>query len=133
MLRWMYGVTRMDKKRNEYIRIHRNFESSASDGKVEEQNKLAWYGNGTRKEKDHVTRRVINMNVEGYMGRGSHKKRWTVCVKDNMSQTSVNSEMTADRGECTPTWISSREYCRRLLSNFFVLAFSLFLLQIDPL
>jgi hypothetical protein len=33
-------------------------------------NRLSWYGHVMRREDNHVTRRVMNMNVEGWRGRG---------------------------------------------------------------
>jgi hypothetical protein len=37
-------------------------------------NRLRWYGHVMRGEENHVTRRVMNMNVEGWRGRGQPKK-----------------------------------------------------------
>jgi hypothetical protein len=76
MLRWMCGVKRMYKVRNEYIR------GSLKVAPITEKlkgNRLSWYEHVMRREENHVTRRVINMNVEGWRERGRSKNDgWTV-------------------------------------------------------
>lgn len=42
-----------------------------------------------------VIRRVLDINKDGYRSRGSPKKRWMNCLKDDMSKE-VSAEMTAD-------------------------------------
>ncbi|CAK1577904.1 unnamed protein product [Parnassius mnemosyne] len=87
MLRWMCGVTRMDKIRNEYIR------GSLKVAPVVEKvrgSRLAWFGHVMRRNKSHVTKRVLNMNVEGHTGRGRPNKRWIDCVKSDMRMKGVS-------------------------------------------
>jgi hypothetical protein len=52
--------------------------SSNKNGKLK-GNRLSWYGHVIRNEKNHVTRRVMNMNVEGRRGRGRSKKMDRLC------------------------------------------------------
>jgi hypothetical protein len=52
-----------------------------------------------RREGNHVTRRVMNMNVEGWRGRGRPKKRWIDCVRQDIREIAVSDKMTSDRGE----------------------------------
>jgi hypothetical protein len=62
MLRWMCGITRMDKVSNEYIR------GSLKVAPITEKlkgNRLSWYGNVMKREENHVTRRVMNMWKDG--------------------------------------------------------------------
>jgi hypothetical protein len=47
-------------------------------------NRLAWYGHVMQKDKSHITKRVMSMNVDRYPSRGRPKKRWMDCVKDDM-------------------------------------------------
>jgi hypothetical protein len=45
-----------------------------------------------RRDESHITKRVMNMNVDGHPSRGHLKKKWINRVKDDM-------EMTSDRRE----------------------------------
>lgn len=88
MLRWMCGVTRMDKVRNEYIR------GSLKVAPVTEKlkgNPLSWYGHVRRRDE---TQAVINLHVEGWRGRGRPKKRWMDCVRTVMKEKGVDDTMT---------------------------------------
>ncbi|CAD0202083.1 unnamed protein product [Chrysodeixis includens] len=60
-------------------------------------NWLSWYGHFMRTKEDHVVRKVLEMNVDGYRERGRLKKRWMNCVKDDMAAKSVTCEATSDR------------------------------------
>lgn len=59
-----------------------------------------------RRDERHVTKRVLNLNVEGYVGRGRPRKRWVDCVVNDMRVKGVSMEMTADREE----W-KKKTYC----------------------
>ncbi|KAJ8733615.1 hypothetical protein PYW07_014166 [Mythimna separata] len=81
MLRWMCGVTRMDKVRYEYIR------GSLRVAPVTEKfkgNRLYWYGHVKRRDEMHVTKRVLNLQVDVWRGSGRPKKRWMDCVRSDM-------------------------------------------------
>jgi hypothetical protein len=39
------------------------------------RNRLSWYGHEMRREENHVTKRVMNMNVKERRGRGRPKKK----------------------------------------------------------
>jgi hypothetical protein len=81
MLRRMCGVARMDRIRNEYIRV------SLKVAPVTEKmrsNRLAWYRHVMRRAESHIRKMVMSMNVEVHPRRGRPKKRWMDCVKDDM-------------------------------------------------
>jgi hypothetical protein len=92
----MYGVTRMDRIRNEYIR------GSLKVAPVNEKmrsNRLAWYGQVMQRDVSHIIKRVMTMNVVGHRSRGRPRKRWMDCVKDDMKIKGVSMKMTSDRRE----------------------------------
>ena len=62
MLRWMYGVTRKDKIRNEHIRGTTKVVQASR--KITER-RLKWYGYVMRMEEDHVVRRVMTKAIPG--------------------------------------------------------------------
>jgi hypothetical protein len=94
MLRWMCGVTRVDRIRNEYVRGSLKVAPIAEKLRA---NRLRWYGHVMRRDDSHVTRRVLSMNVEGCKRRGRPRKRWMDCVRDDMNRKEVSDEMTGDR------------------------------------
>lgn len=52
---------------------------------------------GRMKGTCHVTRRVINMILDGRKKRERHKKRWTDCMNEDMRMKAISADMTADR------------------------------------
>jgi hypothetical protein len=62
-------------------------------------NRLAWYGHVMRRDKIHIIKRVMTMNVHGHPSRGLPRTRWINCVKDDMKVKGVSMEMTSDRRE----------------------------------
>ena len=80
MLRWMCGVTRKDKIRNEHIRGTTKVVQASR--KITER-RLKWYGHVMRTEEDHVVRRVMTKAIPGKRKRGRPKTRWKdVCKRD---------------------------------------------------
>jgi hypothetical protein len=51
-----------------------------------------------RREENHVTRRVMNMNVERWRGRGQPKKRWIDYARQDILEMTVSDEIRS-RGE----------------------------------
>jgi hypothetical protein len=41
----------------------------------------------------------MNMNVEGWRGRGRPKKRWIDCARQDIREVAVSDEMRRDRRE----------------------------------
>ena len=50
-----------------------------------------------RRDEENVVRKVLSMNVDGYMSRGRPKKRWMDCVKNDMARKEVSDDMTKNR------------------------------------
>jgi hypothetical protein len=70
MLRWMCGVTRMGRIRNEYIRGRLKLEPVTEKMRSK---RLAWYGHVMRRDESHITKRVMSMNVDGHLRRDRPK------------------------------------------------------------
>ena len=73
MLRWMCGVTRLDRIKNYYIR---GTVKVAEVTKKMHERRLQWYWHVMRREEESVCRRVMNMEVPGKRKRGRSRKRW---------------------------------------------------------
>ena len=94
MLRWSLGVTRRDRIRNEGIRGTIGVCDIA--GKLRET-RLRWYGHVQRREEEHITKRVLNMELPGKRKRGRPKRRWRDCVADDMRKSGLSTENALDR------------------------------------
>ena len=86
MLRWMCGVTKLDKIINEIIRGTTKVEEITK--KVQER-RLKWYGHVTRREEHYVGRRAMEMKVQGRRKRVRPKRRWLDKVKDDIKEGTV--------------------------------------------
>ena len=95
MLRWMCGVTRRDKIRNEYIR---GTVKVVEVSKKIQQRRLQWFGHVMRREDDHVCRRVMDMEVDGRRRRGRPKFRWKDKVTNDMREKGLREQDAQDRG-----------------------------------
>ena len=80
MLRWVCRVTKLDKIRNERIRI-----------------RLKWYGHVMRREEHYVGRRAMVMKVQGRRKRGRPKRRWLDKVKDDIKEKGLSADDVYDR------------------------------------
>ena len=83
MLRWMCGVTKLDKIRNE--RIRGTTKVGEITKKVQER-RLKWYGHVMRREEHCVGRRAMEMKVQWRRKRGRPKRRWLDKVKDDIKE-----------------------------------------------
>ena len=81
MLRWMSGVTKLDRIRNERIRGTTKVGEIA---KKMQENRLKWYGHVLRREYEYVGKRVMGMEVPGKRGRGRPKRRWLDNIKNDL-------------------------------------------------
>ncbi|KAF3657665.1 putative pre-mRNA-processing factor 6-like, partial [Capsicum annuum] len=74
MLRWMCGLTRGDRIRNETIR--EKVKVASVEDKMREV-RLRWFGHVMRRGTDAPVRRCERLALDGFMpGRGRPKKYW---------------------------------------------------------
>ena len=94
MLRWMNGVTKLDRIRNERIRGTTKVGEEMS--KKVQESRLKWYGHVLRREEEYVGKRVMVMEVPGKGRRGRPKRRWLDNIKNDLSEREL-SEDAQDR------------------------------------
>ena len=93
MLRWMIGVTKLDRMRNERIR------GTTKVGEISKKSRLKWYGHVLRREDEYVCRRVMAMEVPGKRRRGRPKRRWLDSIRNDLSERELSREDTQDRAK----------------------------------
>ena len=103
MLRWMSGVTRKDRIRNEVIRG--TVKVTSVSKKVQEA-RLRWFGHVMRREEGSCERQIIDMEVGGRRKRGRPKTRWKDCIVADGREKNLDLGVAVDR----TTW-------RRLIKN----------------
>ncbi|KAJ2943370.1 hypothetical protein O0L34_g12180 [Tuta absoluta] len=96
MLRWMCGVTRLDKIRNEYVRGSLGVRDIAD--KLQES-RLRWYGHVKRRPPEYIGNKVANLNTRGIRRRGRPKTRWLDVIRKDMSSCDVTEEDTSNRAK----------------------------------
>ena len=97
MLRWMSGVTKMDRIRNERIR---GTTKVGEISKKVQESRLKWYGHVLRREDEYVGKRVMGMEVPGKRRRGRPKRRWLDSIRNDLSERGLSEEDAQDR----PRW-----------------------------
>ena len=93
MLRWMCGVTNLDKIRNE--RIRGTTKVGEITKKVQER-RLKWYGHVVRREEHYVGRRAMVMKVQGRRKRGRPTRKWLDKVKDDIKEKGLSAHDVYD-------------------------------------
>ncbi|KAA5580537.1 hypothetical protein F3G14_18690 [Acinetobacter baumannii] len=96
MLRWMCGVTRLDKIRNEYVRGRLGVRDIAD--KMQES-RLRWYGHVKRKPPDYVGNLALLLDLPGRRPRGRPKTRWRDVVLKDKRECKVAGEDVEDRAK----------------------------------
>ncbi|PHT37207.1 hypothetical protein CQW23_24907 [Capsicum baccatum] len=95
MLRWMCGLTRGDRVRNEIIR--EKVGVTPVEYKMREV-RLTWFGHVMRRGMDAPVRRCERLALDGFRrGRGRPKKYWDEVIKRDMEQLQLTEDMTLDR------------------------------------
>ena len=91
MLRWMCGVTRRDKIRNEHIRV-------VQASKKSTEKRLKWYGHVRRMKEEHTVRRMLDVNIPGKRRRrGRSNLRWKDACKRDMTEVGLKEDNTTNR------------------------------------
>ena len=96
MLRWMCGVTKLDKIKNERIRGTVKVEKISK--KVQER-RLHWYGHVMRRNGEYIGKRVMEMEVPGRRNRGRPKRRWMDSIKDDLREKKLTGDEFGDWAE----------------------------------
>ena len=96
MLRWMSGVTKLDRIRNERIR---GTTKVGEISKKVQESRLKWYGHVLRREEEYVGKRVMAMEVPGKRRRGRPKRRWMDTIGNDLSEKELSREDTQDRAK----------------------------------
>ncbi|XP_047265649.1 uncharacterized protein LOC124897153 [Capsicum annuum] len=95
MLRWMCGLTRGDRVRNEIVRekvVVASVEDKMREGR------LRWFGHVMRKGTDAPVRRCERLALDGFWRRRSRpKKYWREVIRHDMEQLQLTEDMTLDR------------------------------------
>ena len=94
MLRWMSGVTKLDRIRNDRIR---GTTKVGEISKKVQESRLKWYGHVLRREEEYVGKRVMVMEVPGKRTRGRPKRRWLDNIKNDLSERELSGEEAQDR------------------------------------
>ena len=71
MVRWMVGVTRRDRIRNERIT---GTAKVTQVGKKMQERRLQWYRHCKRRDEQWIGRRMMELQVEGVRGRGRPRR-----------------------------------------------------------
>ena len=94
MLRWMCGVTRRDKIRNEHIRGTTRVVQASK--KITEK-RLKWYGHVRRMKEEHIVRRMLDVDIPGKRRRGRPNLRWKDACKRDMTQAGLKEDNATNR------------------------------------
>ncbi|VDO65224.1 unnamed protein product [Heligmosomoides polygyrus] len=94
MMRWTAGVTRMDRIRNDAIRL--KFRVAAIAAKMREA-RLRWYGHVFRGKEDSVRKIGLELEVSGKRPRGRPKQRWAGTLHTDLKAVGVHPDLALDR------------------------------------
>ena len=86
MLRWIQGVSLRELKRNEEIRKAATVQPIATHLM---QKRLRWYGHVRRRDESHITRTVLDMEVEGVRPRGRPKLRYMDTIRRDIKKNAL--------------------------------------------
>ena len=93
MLRWMCGVTKLDKIRNERIR---GTTKVGEKTKKAQERILKWYGHVVRRKEHYVGMSAMVMKVQGRRRRGRPKRIWLDKVKYDIKEKGLPADDVYD-------------------------------------
>ena len=93
MLRWVQGVTRWDKIRNE--EIQKRMKVTQIHRKIQEK-RLGWYGHVWQRKLDHVTKQVLKMEILGRRQPERLKRKWVDCIEEDMLEKNLRTTDAID-------------------------------------
>ena len=94
MLRWIIGVSRLDRIPNDEIRERcgvRDIRDKAREAR------LRWYGHVMRRDRDEAVKKVWDMQFQGRRPVGRPRKRWWDCIREDLTATGLHAEDAQDR------------------------------------
>ena len=94
MLRWIQGVSLREHKRNEEIREAATVQPIATHLM---QKQLRWYGHVRHIDESHITRTVLDMEVEGVRPRGRPKLRYMDTIRRDIKKNALTDVNILDR------------------------------------
>ena len=95
MLRWMCGITRRDRIRNEEIRGKVGL---APIGDKMRENLLRWFGHVRRRPTEAPVKRCESMEIVRSMrGRGRPKRSWKETIKHDLAYMDLTEDMALNR------------------------------------
>ena len=89
MLRWICGVTKLDRKKNERIK---GTMKVVEISKKEQERSLKWYGRVVRRGEEYVGKRVMRIDVEGIRRKG--RPEWMDIVNVALREKGLSGEDT---------------------------------------
>ena len=89
MIRWMSGVTNLNRIRHERIR---GTTKVGEISKKVQESRLKWYEHVLRREEEYAGKRVMAMEVQGKRRRGSPKRRWLDNIRNDLSERELSGE-----------------------------------------
>ena len=91
---WIQDVSLRDHKRNEEIREAATVQPIATHLM---QKRLRWYGHVRRRDDSHMTRTVLDMEVEGVRPRGRPKLRYMDTIRRDIKKNGLTDVNILDR------------------------------------
>ena len=94
MMRWVLGVTRLDRIGSDYIRGRGRI---IKIGKKVRSARPRWFSHVQRREEGCVEKRVPKMKISGKRRRGRPARRWMDVIREDMEEPGLEEEDEEDR------------------------------------